>query len=287
MRRSRPVDAVELDRRVLEGWPLPVDPNGDKHQRGTVLVIGGLASTPGAVVLAGSAALRMGAGRLQIATEPSVAEWVAVTVPESKVVDACLDSLPSEELTGLIAGASSILVGPGLDPTANTAELLRLVFEQADTDAIVVVDAAAIAALPQLDRAVIRRVAGRLVLTPNRQEFGQLADADADADDIDEVAQAAERFGAVITTFAGICASDGRGWRCSLGHPSLGTSGSGDVLGGFVAGVAARTGDSAQSACWGTFAHAQAGHLLGERYGQIGFLAHELIDVVAQVVPRQ
>ena len=66
--------------------PLPQhDEGASKHDRGSVLVVGGSRQTPGAALLAGIAALRVGAGRLQIATASSVAVQLAVAVPESLV----------------------------------------------------------------------------------------------------------------------------------------------------------------------------------------------------------
>src|SRR5215217_3344587 len=51
---------------LLRGWPLPA-PGEDKYSRGSVLVIGGARATPGAALLAGTAALRAGAGKLTLA----------------------------------------------------------------------------------------------------------------------------------------------------------------------------------------------------------------------------
>ena len=51
---------------ILRGWPLP-DPAGGKNVRGSILVIGGSVETLGAVLLAAEAALRAGAGKLQVA----------------------------------------------------------------------------------------------------------------------------------------------------------------------------------------------------------------------------
>ena len=45
-----------LDAALLASWPLPADEGDDKRTRGTVLVIGGAATTPGSVVLAASQA---------------------------------------------------------------------------------------------------------------------------------------------------------------------------------------------------------------------------------------
>jgi ADP-dependent NAD(P)H-hydrate dehydratase len=72
-----------LDAEALRAWPLPIDDDGDKYSRGTVLIIGGSITTPGAVLLAGRAALRMGAGRLQIATAAEAALHVAIALPDA------------------------------------------------------------------------------------------------------------------------------------------------------------------------------------------------------------
>src|SRR6187397_2010574 len=90
----RAVEAAEdLDADLLRSWSLPVESDGDKYSRGTVLVIGGSAMTPGAVLLAGRAALWMGAGRLQIATVRDIAIPVGVALPEAMVLP--FDTVPT------------------------------------------------------------------------------------------------------------------------------------------------------------------------------------------------
>jgi ADP-dependent NAD(P)H-hydrate dehydratase len=65
---------------ALREWPLP-KAGGSKHDRGHVLVVGGSPSTPGAAMLAGVSALRVGAGVLALAVARSVAGSVAVALP--------------------------------------------------------------------------------------------------------------------------------------------------------------------------------------------------------------
>ena len=65
-------DGVLVTPQVLRDWRLPV-PTGGKEARGSILVIGGSSETLGAVLLAAEAALRAGAGKLQVATAESVA----------------------------------------------------------------------------------------------------------------------------------------------------------------------------------------------------------------------
>ena len=80
-------EAIEVDDALLRAWPLPApDADGDKESRGRVLVVAGSREMPGAAVLAATAALRAGAGKLVIATPQSAAQTVAAAVPEARVV---------------------------------------------------------------------------------------------------------------------------------------------------------------------------------------------------------
>lgn len=90
----------------------------------------------------------------------------------------------------------------------------------------------------------------------------------------------AVRYGAVTSLYGHIAAPDGRAWREETGDVGLGTSGSGDVRAGIVAGLLSRGAEPAQAACWAAYAHAASGQRLGPRFGRIGFLARELLDEV-------
>ena len=66
--------AVDVDDALLTRWPLPrPDSDGDKEQRGRVLVVAGSPEVPGAAWLAGTAALRSGCGKLLLACGASIA----------------------------------------------------------------------------------------------------------------------------------------------------------------------------------------------------------------------
>ena len=119
---------------VLQDWPLP-EAQGSKHDRGRVLVLGGARGTPGAVILAGLASLRVGAGHLSLAVAESVAAQVAVAVPESGVVglletdDGSIAGRGIEEVATDIAQVDVVLIGPGLDEPEQTKQVLTALFE--------------------------------------------------------------------------------------------------------------------------------------------------------------
>lgn len=254
---------------ALRDWPLP-QPAGAKGSRGRVVVAGGSPSTPGAAMLAGLAALRVGAGVLALVVAEPVTAAVAAAVPEASV--SALGAL--SEVSG---GADAVLVGPGFDSADVAAEAVRTVVGR---DASLVLDAYALGALPGLD---LELPAGA-VLTPNAAEAARLLERDDAGDGPDAAREIAARYGAVVSCANVIAAPDGRCWAVPTGHPGLGTSGSGDVLAGAVAGLLARGADAAQAACWGTYLHAAAGDRLAARVGRLGFLARELVDELPFVI---
>ena len=73
-----------------------------------------------------------------------------------------------------------------------------------------------------------------------------------------------------------IASADGRVWVHEGGSVGLGTSGSGDVLAGVIAGLAARGQRPEQAAVWGVWLHGKAGKTLAGRQGLVGFLAREI-----------
>jgi hydroxyethylthiazole kinase-like uncharacterized protein yjeF len=271
-------DEAVITPHLLREWPLP-SPQGGKKSRGTVLVVGGSRTTPGAVLLAGVSALRAGAGRLQLAVEESTATALSIAVPEAKVI-ALADR---EQLAELAAAADVLAVGPGLDDIEETGELLHRVLGAAAKDAAFVLDAYALGALSK-EPELMRDRPNQVVLTPNVTEAEVLLGREVSDDLGAEARELADRFQAVVSLRSHIAAPDGRSWREESGDAGLGTSGSGDVLAGIMAGLIGRGAEPAQAACWAAFAHSVSGQRLAPRYGRTGFLARELVDEVAYTI---
>jgi hydroxyethylthiazole kinase-like uncharacterized protein yjeF len=255
---------------------------GDKNARGTVLVVGGSSATPGALLLAGLAALRTGAGKLQLLTVDATAVALAVAVPESGVHglgDDPIGAAAADEVVRRSEGASALVIGPGLMDKDAALDLLRGVLPRLE-DVPVVLDGLALTALAQ-DASVLEGVDA--VLTPNAGELAALLDG-ADLDGQEAAQEAARRYGAVVSSPGWVAAPHGGCWRVEAGGIGLGTSGSGDVLAGLVGGVLARGADPAQAAAWGQYLHSAAGDLLAARLGRVGFLARELLDEIPTVL---
>ncbi len=266
---------------LLRDWALP-EAAGSKHSRGRVLVVGGAAKTPGAAMLAGLAALRVGAGHLQLAVAGSVAGQVAVAIPESGVIGLAENTAGSvrgasaRQIADQLSSSSAVLVGSGLDDADETAELLRELPPLVGEEATVVLDAYSLGVLAELTD-VRTALAGRWVLTPNEDEAARLLGRDCD-DLSADVLEIAEAYDAVVSCRGFVADQHGQRWQIAAGHAGLATSGSGDVLAGCVTGLLARGATAAQAACWATHLHSSAGDRLAGRVGPLGFLGRELLD---------
>jgi len=281
---SRPGEPDRVDERMLHEWPLPA-PGGSKNARGRVVVIGGSERSPGAVMLAGIAALRVGAGRLTLVTPPSIALPVAIAVPEAGVLalvdgdaDAAHDPL-GDTVRSELATADAVLLGPGLDDPIVSRRLVEAVCAAGGGSPALVLDAFALGVLPGLDLALPREV----VLSPNLDELAILSGGDV-RDVAASVARVADRYDCVTTSYGEIASPRDGAWHVAAGGSGLGTSGSGDVLAGAIVGLLARGADAAQAAVWATSLHALAGDRLAERTAEVGFLARELCDELPRVL---
>ncbi len=278
---------VRLDRAWLRAHPLPpLDTVEDKNTRGRVLVIGGAEFVPGALRLTGEAALRAGAGKLQMATVQAAAMSLAVLVPEAAMI-----ALPADDSGEIAVEAASLLLdhlascdafvlGPGMSAGARTEELVEELLRAASGQTIVL-DAAALTCAGNL-RALIADQQGRVIMTPHFGEMSQLTGCDIGSIHADPATAAmhlAQDFGAVVilkgvTTL--IASSEKQLLLFDGGSKGLATSGSGDVLAGIVGGIAARGADALTAAAWGVYLHGAAGKKLSCDIAEVGFLAREL-----------
>lgn len=291
---SAPTD-VTLDE--LSAFPLPsLSGAGDKEGRGRVLAIGGGAQVPGALILTGLAALRAGAGKLQLATAATGALALGIAVPEAAVLGVAetaegeMAADAAEALASAVTRTDAVVIGPGMMDERSAGALAARLMAQAQ-DVAFVLDAAAMTGVDLTDPAA-RRLAGRLVLTPHAGEMARLTGLEKSAVEADPVAAARSvaRAAQAVVVMKGaetfIVSPDGGVWRHAGGVIGLATSGSGDVLAGVIAGLLAR-GASPLAACvWGVCVHGGCGARLAEGFGPVGFLARELLPEIPRVMAQ-
>jgi len=280
-RRARTSRPIEVDRKLLVAWTLPLPKSdGDKEDRGRLLIVAGSADVPGAAILAANAALRAGVGKLTIATEETVA--VAQSVPEARVLRFARKGRGKQRSARHVRDAfDAILVGPGLQASAAVARCARAALA-AHPAATVVLDAGALTA-EVTDAIPSPRTHGavRCILTPHAGEMASLlgitkqaVEASPEATALDFAAR--HDVALVLKGATTWIAMRGRLWRHAASNVGLAASGSGDALAGIIAALAARGAPAEQAAAWGVALHALAGARLVQRHGALGILAREI-----------
>lgn len=269
---------------TLRAWPLPA-PGESKEERGRLVVVGGTSRTPGAVRLAGEAALRAGAGKLRLATVASTTAALGVAVPECATVplaatdDGAIAVAAAPTILKEAEQTDAVLLGTGFTDPDESVELLAEVLPS--LRAPVVLDALASAFLTEHPDGVAH-LEGRAIATLNLSEVAHTAgcrEDEVEANPAGVAATVAGRSGIVVVCGGPakhIAAPDGRRWVVEGGGPGLGVSGSGDVLAGIVAGLLARGAEPEQAAVWGSAVHARLGEVLAARVGTLGYLARDL-----------
>ena len=280
-----------LDAALLERFPLPHHPDdGDKEERGRLLVIAGSRQLPGAALLAGTGGLRAGAGKLQIATAQSISIQLGIAIPEARVIphketaEGCIDEGEIEALLKWASEAQAVMIGCGLQHGPSLDALLDALFAS-EMHVPLVLDAAVLGSLAERADALKAWRRGAIVL-PHPGEMKRLLECEAEeiaADPLGAARTASERYGVVALLkgeYSHIVAPDGRAFRYKGGGVGLATSGSGDALAGIVGGLCARGADPLTAALWGVYLHGEAGRRLTKEVGRVGFLAREILDLV-------
>jgi ADP-dependent NAD(P)H-hydrate dehydratase len=266
----------------------------DKEARGRALIIGGEAALPGAIILAGIAALRAGAGKLQLATCRSIAPHVGAAVPESLSIS--LDETAAGTIHPSAAGAladiarkaDAVLIGPGTRGSDDNTSFVRHLLKEMGTTPVIL-DAGALDALNKFPDS-LHPFDGNAILTPHAGEMSRVIGiSESEVTDNAPViaVEAAQSLGAVVALKGArtFIASPGGNLLCyESGDVGLATSGSGDTLAGIAAGLLARGAEPLQCAAWAVFLHGAAGNALAKRMGRIGYLARELLDEIPPIM---
>jgi hydroxyethylthiazole kinase-like uncharacterized protein yjeF len=284
-------DAYVLERVDLERSVAPRARDAHKGTAGHVAVVGGAVGMTGAVLLAGHAAMRAGAGLVTLcvpeASRPSV---------EMRVLELMTRAWPSpDEVASLASGKRVLVVGPGMGrDDAARALFAGLVREVALP---MVLDADALFHLAALGIETLASAKGRFVLTPHPREAARLLGTTVEAVQADRFAAAqelADRSGhvAVLKGAGTIIAAPGEPLLvCPFGTPALGVAGTGDVLAGalgaFLAlpdGATGAVSPMLEKVAAGVVLHALAGERAA--VADRGMLASEVADAMPHVIAR-
>ncbi len=293
---------------------LPHRPDdGHKGTFGTIGIIGGSIGDPGAKddsesirarmigapALAAMGATRAGCGLVKIAAPDPILNAVLTIAPHATGFP--IKNNTTEILDRLAEESDAIVIGPGLGIDPIALELVRYASQLQPTKRCrsILIDADGINALAQLEPQS-KSFTTPTILTPHPGEARRLLNAcnmHADPSGTPEerthaCEMLADYFGCIVVLKGkGSVVSDAkRTWTCQHGHPCLATGGTGDVLSGMIASLAAQCADHPEidllaSTCIAVEAHAQAGMRWAEiNHASSGMTPQDLTRLIPEVM---
>ncbi|HLH40036.1 MAG TPA: NAD(P)H-hydrate dehydratase [Bryobacteraceae bacterium] len=253
-----PCDLETSEMRHFAALAAPRTPDSHKGNFGHVLIIGGAPGKAGAAAMAGLAAARIGAGLTT----------VACSDPSRLAPELMSDSLENFSLEKITV----IAVGPGLGPNRPLMErLLR------EAKAPMVIDADGLNSIAGSD---FRGRGVETILTPHPGEMARLMGAKF-TDRLSTARDFAKNRNCCVVLKGHrtlIALPDGRVWINTTGSPAMAKGGSGDVLTGMIAGMAAQfPGDIALAVRAAVFLHGRCGEFAAEALTDKCVLATDLL----------
>jgi ADP-dependent NAD(P)H-hydrate dehydratase / NAD(P)H-hydrate epimerase len=263
----------------LSDFPWP-KPEGHKYARGHAVVMSGPAYSTGAARLGARGALRAGAGLVTVASprdaiKVNAAQLAAIMVREADDARALASLLADER-------KNAVLIGPGVGLGERTKELVRAALA---SKAAVVLDADAITSFADDAKQLFAAIKSReapVVMTPHDGEFARLFGDIQAASKLERARAAAARSGATILLKGSdtvVAAPDGLASINATTSPWLATAGSGDVLGGMVAGLLAQRMAGFHAASAATWLHGAAARAFGP-----GLIAEDISEMLPAVL---
>lgn len=239
----------------------------------------------GAIALAGQAALRSGAGLVQLAVPACVQPIVAAIEPSYTTaalpedVQGRVASSALTRLRRLIQPATAVACGPGLGQSRALAKLVRWLYTEAACP--MVLDADALNALAR-QREVLGSPAGRRVLTPHPGEFHRLLGREEKLarGELESQAQARAAQWNVVILLKGhrSLITDGRQTlHNATGNPGMATGGTGDVLTGIVVALLAQGLMPLEAARLAAHVHGLAGDMAAAEIGPTALVASDVL----------
>lgn len=258
-----------LDRTVL------MERRKDSHKGdfGRVLVVAGSVGMAGAALMCGKAAIRSGTGMVRFAVPEELFTILQIGVPEATCLVRDFENVIN------IHDYEAITLGSGLGVNKSNIRVIKKVLNEYTGKLIL--DADGLNSVMRYSLyGNLKQSKADIILTPHMGEAARLLEVDRiDGDRREQCARdIQEAFGkTVVLKGAGTLVVDShRIYVNDTGNPGMATGGSGDVLAGVIASLAAQGYDAYQAAKIGVYVHGLAGDLCAEDIGEIGMTAMDI-----------
>lgn len=264
-----------------------------KGTYGHLFIISGSLGKTGAAVMAGKAALKMGAGLVTVGTPQSCLPMVArgmvelMTEALDETPEGTLSSQALEKAVLLSEGKDAVMMGPGISSHKSTAVLVLSLLPRLKIPVVLDADALNILA-SQPD--VLKSMTQPVVLTPHPGEFARLLNVstqDVMKDKLELVPRFAQEYGVylVLKGYKTLIASpDGMVYINPTGNPGMATGGSGDVLSGMIASMIIQSDNLLEALLAAVYVHGLSGDMAAEKMGEKPLLASNITSYLPMAI---
>lgn len=259
----------------------------NKHDFGSILCVCGSRGMHGAAVMSATAALKSGAGLVTVAVPREIETVVYPCFTEAMV----RGYEAPRDIDALMEKSDVCLIGCGLGRSELSADMVRYVFE--NYKKTLIVDADGINILSS-DIDMIKNTEASVILTPHAGEMARLSGLTSEEveDDPEIVAVDTARALSAVVVLKGaatVIASphkNGTVYVNHSGNPGMATAGSGDVLAGVTAALAAVIKQLYRAAACAVYVHGLAGDIAAEELSMTGMTAGDIIERLPRVFKR-
>jgi NAD(P)H-hydrate epimerase len=264
------------------------NPYAHKGTFGHGLLVAGCDRMPGAAVLAATAAMRGGIGKLTVHTVRSVRDILAVSLPEAiHDIDENEQYVSHIDWNRLPENISAVAFGPGLGTAKQTVSAMKDILDTVKLP--LVIDADGLNMLAE-NKTWLAFLPPYSILTPHFAEFERLAGKPSDDfDRLERARQFAQRY-SVILVLKGhhtvVTFPDGRQFFNTTGNSGMATAGSGDVLTGLLLALLAQGYDPKHAAVLGVYLHGAAGDAYVEDHAASTLIASDLPRYFSEAISR-
>ncbi len=262
-------------------------PDFHKGMAGRVLVVAGSWGLTGAASLVSRAALRAGAGVVTLGIAEGLSAIMEVKLTEVMKLSLpdyggkCLGDGAAQRVLEALADYDVLALGPGLGTAPATCRVVWDLLEKAQKT--IVLDADGLNCVAQRPECLENR-GYPTIITPHPGELGRLLGKSAreiQAARMESALQAATKFNCVVVLKGAntiICDATGSVLINALALPSLATAGTGDVLTGCIAALAARALPPLEAALCGVYIHGSAAVISSHIIGPVGMIAGDIVS---------
>lgn len=256
----------------------PMNPYGHKGSFGHGLLLAGCSDMPGATILAATAAMRGGIGKLTVHTAGQVANLLPIALPEAILSrDPNSDYVSEIQWNKLPSSINAIAIGPGLGNARATVNVIKDVLDSVHSP--IIIDADALNMLAE-NKTWLAYLPENSILTPHFKEFERLAGPSSNGfERVEKARDFAKRYN-IILILKGqhtvISMPDGHQFFNTTGNAGMGTAGSGDTLTGLLLALLAQGYTPAEAALLGVHLHGLAGDIYVRDNAKQSLIASDL-----------